>query len=101
MNNRIRNPLERRTKRAMLRRTASSSTACLTTGVYCRPSCASRRPLRKNVRFYATPAEAERDGLRACLRCKPDVDREGEPIDARIRKACELISKQCRSAAVR
>jgi len=29
-----------------------------TTGVYCKPSCASRRPLRKNVRFYATPAEA-------------------------------------------
>jgi len=37
----------------------------VTTGVYCRPSCGARMPLRKNVRFYATPAEAERDGLRA------------------------------------
>lgn len=44
----------------------------LTTGVYCRPSCASRRALRKNVRFYPTTAAAERDGLRACKRCKPD-----------------------------
>ncbi len=43
----------------------------LTTGVYCRPSCPARRPLRSNVRFYGTPAEAERDGLRPCLRCRP------------------------------
>jgi AraC family transcriptional regulator, regulatory protein of adaptative response / methylated-DNA-[protein]-cysteine methyltransferase len=43
----------------------------LTTGVYCRPNCRSRVPLRKNVRFYATPADAERDGLRPCLRCRP------------------------------
>jgi AraC family transcriptional regulator of adaptative response/methylated-DNA-[protein]-cysteine methyltransferase len=40
----------------------------LSTGVYCRPSCSARTPLRKNVRFYLTPAEAERDGLRQCLR---------------------------------
>jgi AraC family transcriptional regulator, regulatory protein of adaptative response / methylated-DNA-[protein]-cysteine methyltransferase len=43
----------------------------VTTGVYCRPSCPSRRPLRENVRFYGTPEEAERDGLRPCLRCRP------------------------------
>lgn len=42
-----------------------------TTGVYCRPSCASRRPLARNVRFHASPAEAERAGFRACLRCRP------------------------------
>jgi AraC family transcriptional regulator, regulatory protein of adaptative response / methylated-DNA-[protein]-cysteine methyltransferase len=52
----------------------------LTTGVYCRPSCPARRPLRKNVRFYASPDDAERDGLRACLRCRPlaaaDADAE-------------------------
>src|SRR5215471_18555759 len=46
----------------------------LTTGVYCRPSCGARMPLRKNVRFYASPEEAERDGLRACLRCRPKED---------------------------
>src|ERR1700676_4952332 len=43
----------------------------LTTKIFCRPGCASRTPLRKNVRFYATAAEAEADGLRACLRCRP------------------------------
>jgi len=41
------------------------------TGVYCRPSCPSRRPARKNVRFFAHPAEAESAGFRACLRCRP------------------------------
>lgn len=43
----------------------------MTTGVYCRPSCASRRPLRKNVRFFTTAAEAETAGLRPCKRCRP------------------------------
>jgi AraC family transcriptional regulator of adaptative response/methylated-DNA-[protein]-cysteine methyltransferase len=45
-----------------------------TTGIYCRPSCPARRPLRKHVRFYASPEEAERDGLRPCLRCRPTED---------------------------
>jgi AraC family transcriptional regulator of adaptative response/methylated-DNA-[protein]-cysteine methyltransferase len=63
----------------------------VTTGVYCKPSCASRRALRKNVRFYATPADAERDGLRACRRCKPNVATSKDAVDARIRTACELI----------
>ncbi len=43
-----------------------------TTGVYCRPSCAARRPNPKNVLFHATPGEAERAGFRPCKRCKPD-----------------------------
>lgn len=42
------------------------------TGIYCRPSCPARAPKRENVRFYATPADAEAAGLRACKRCKPD-----------------------------
>ena len=46
-------------------------TAVLTTGIYCRPSCASRRPRRENVRFFASPAEAEAAGFRACRRCRP------------------------------
>ena len=45
--------------------------AVRTTGVYCRPSCPSRRPRRDSVEFFATPQEAERAGYRACLRCKP------------------------------
>lgn len=47
-------------------------TAVLTTKIYCRPSCPSRHPLRKNVRFYSTPAEAETAGFRACRRCHPN-----------------------------
>ena len=43
----------------------------MTMGVYCKPSCPSRDPLRKNVRFFDTPAVAEAAGLRACKRCKP------------------------------
>jgi AraC family transcriptional regulator of adaptative response/methylated-DNA-[protein]-cysteine methyltransferase len=43
------------------------------TGIYCRPSCPARPPKRDNVSFYATPAEAEAAGLRACLRCRPDA----------------------------
>ncbi|MHA7819439.1 MAG: bifunctional DNA-binding transcriptional regulator/O6-methylguanine-DNA methyltransferase Ada [Erythrobacter sp.] len=43
------------------------------TGIYCRPSCPARAPLRKNVRFYATPEAAEAAGLRACKRCSPNT----------------------------
>ncbi len=58
-----------------------------TTGVYCRPSCPARRPLRQNVRFYETAAEAERDGLRPCLRCRPlDANK-----DSRFQDLCRYI----------
>jgi AraC family transcriptional regulator, regulatory protein of adaptative response / methylated-DNA-[protein]-cysteine methyltransferase len=45
--------------------------AVRSTRVYCRPSCPSRRPLRDRVSFYSGPSAAERDGFRACLRCRP------------------------------
>ena len=45
--------------------------AVITTGVYCRPSCGARRPLRQNVRFFDAPERAERAGFRACRRCHP------------------------------
>ncbi|PKB25058.1 DNA-O6-methylguanine--protein-cysteine S-methyltransferase /transcriptional regulator Ada [Novosphingobium kunmingense] len=47
-------------------------TGVLTTGIYCRPSCAARHPRRENVRFYAAGAEAREAGLRPCRRCLPD-----------------------------
>jgi AraC family transcriptional regulator, regulatory protein of adaptative response / methylated-DNA-[protein]-cysteine methyltransferase len=43
--------------------------AVSSTGIYCRPSCPSRRPRRERVSFFAGPAEAESAGYRACLRC--------------------------------
>jgi AraC family transcriptional regulator of adaptative response/methylated-DNA-[protein]-cysteine methyltransferase len=47
-------------------------TGVLSTGIYCRPSCAARHPSRANVRFFADGAEAREAGLRACKRCLPD-----------------------------
>src|SRR6516162_4394816 len=46
--------------------------AVSTTGVYCRPSCAARRPRRENVAFHETCADAERAGFRPCKRCRPN-----------------------------
>jgi AraC family transcriptional regulator, regulatory protein of adaptative response / methylated-DNA-[protein]-cysteine methyltransferase len=63
----------------------------LTTGVYCRPSCAARRPLRRNVRFFTTPVEAEAAGLRACLRCRPLATIGRDPLAAKVEKICRYI----------
>jgi AraC family transcriptional regulator of adaptative response/methylated-DNA-[protein]-cysteine methyltransferase len=63
----------------------------ITTGVYCRPSCAARPAKRENVRFYASPAEAEGDGLRACLRCHPLAISGHDPMTAKIRELCAYI----------
>jgi AraC family transcriptional regulator of adaptative response/methylated-DNA-[protein]-cysteine methyltransferase len=62
-----------------------------TTGVYCRPSCASRRPNPKNVRFHLTQADAIRAGFRACRRCKPDQEASDKAQAARIAAVCRLI----------
>ena len=59
-----------------------------TTGVYCRTGCKSRRPLARNVRYFATTAEARAEGFRACKRCRPD-DVAG--IDERIAQACRIL----------
>ncbi len=62
-----------------------------TTGVFCRPSCPSRPALRRNVRFFDRPGQAERAGFRACKRCKPTA---GDPRDlaaARMVRACRLL----------
>jgi methylphosphotriester-DNA--protein-cysteine methyltransferase len=47
--------------------------AVKTTGIYCRPVCPARTPLRQNVGFHATAASAEEAGYRACLRCRPET----------------------------
>ena len=53
-----------------------------TTGVFCRPGCASRRPRRENVRFFSTAAEAQRAGFRPCARCQPAASTaRGNPLD--------------------
>jgi len=64
--------------------------AVRTTGVYCRPGCASRMPRRENVAFYETNAEAETAGFRPCKRCRP-TETVGERHVAAIGRACALI----------
>src|SRR5260370_16434741 len=60
------------------------------TRIFCRPTCPSRRPKRKLVEFFATPAEAERAGYRACKRCRPN---EANPQVRKIEAACRLIDE--------
>ncbi len=62
-----------------------------TTGVYCRPSCAARRPNRKNVEFHPTPAAAEQAGFRPCRRCRPDRAPAEQTHAATIAKICRFI----------
>jgi AraC family transcriptional regulator of adaptative response/methylated-DNA-[protein]-cysteine methyltransferase len=70
--------------------------AVMTTGVFCRPSCASRRPLRANVRFFATPDAAQAAGFRPCRRCTPTapqtdvLDRVRAHIEARLDQRVRL-----------
>lgn len=60
-------------------------TGVMTTGIYCRPSCAARHPLRSNVRFFADGTAARAAGLRPCKRCAPDeVSRDERAVLAAI-----------------
>ena len=62
-----------------------------TTGVYCRPSCASRQARRENVAFHLTCADAERAGFRPCKRCRPNEAGLAEQHAAAVAKACQLM----------
>ncbi|HTZ68455.1 MAG TPA: bifunctional DNA-binding transcriptional regulator/O6-methylguanine-DNA methyltransferase Ada [Roseiarcus sp.] len=67
--------------------------AVRTTGVYCRPSCASRPANRENVSFFTTPAEAEKAGYRACKRCRPDKLGAPDPRVEAVKRACAEIEQ--------
>lgn len=67
--------------------------AVKTTGVYCRPSCPSRRAHRGNVTFHPTCAAAEKAGFRPCKRCQPDRRSLQEQYAARIARACRTIEQ--------
>ncbi|UZW55304.1 bifunctional DNA-binding transcriptional regulator/O6-methylguanine-DNA methyltransferase Ada [Sphingobium sp. JS3065] len=59
--------------------------AVLTTGIYCKPSCAARHPRRENMIFLPDPDAARAAGFRACLRCRPDeVGRDRLAVEAAI-----------------
>lgn len=64
--------------------------AVRSTGIYCRPSCASRRPNPKHLLFFFAPEDAEHAGYRACQRCKPQQVAVSAQAEA-IRRVCQEI----------
>src|SRR5882672_5977596 len=66
--------------------------AVSSTGIYCKPSCASRRPRRDRVVFFDAPADAVRAGYRACKRCRPDEADAVDPWVDKIRRACVYLA---------
>lgn len=65
--------------------------AVRTTGVYCRPSCPSRRALLQNVEFFGDADAAEAAGFRPCLRCHPRGQSSAQANAALIAEACRMI----------
>lgn len=70
--------------------------AVTSTGIFCRPSCSSRRPSRANVLYYRNGSEAEKDGFRACLRCKPK-SRHGTRAEAAVEIARSILDSAAES----
>jgi AraC family transcriptional regulator of adaptative response/methylated-DNA-[protein]-cysteine methyltransferase len=66
--------------------------AVRSTGVYCRPSCPSRRPKRESVRFFPGPDVAELAGFRECRRCQPRAGAPPAPGLDHVRKAAGFIA---------
>jgi AraC family transcriptional regulator, regulatory protein of adaptative response / methylated-DNA-[protein]-cysteine methyltransferase len=66
--------------------------AVRSTGIFCRPSCPSRRPDRSRVEFFYSSADAARAGYRACKRCHPADDAGPDPWVDKIRRACVYLA---------
>lgn len=62
----------------------------VSTRVYCRPTCPSRRPLRRNVRFFERPVDAEQAGFRPCRRCQAGSEPDWTAV---VSRACELLGR--------
>ncbi len=67
--------------------------AVLTTGVYCRPSCPSRRAKPENVSFHDSPQDAEAAGYRPCKRCAPNAASADTPVTALVERVCRIIEQ--------
>lgn len=68
--------------------------AVRSTGIYCKPSCPSRKPRREQVVFFPLPAAAEQNGFRACKRCKPQMSRVQDPRTEAVARVCREIDRQ-------
>jgi len=84
--------------RATLKRDARADgtfvLAVRSTHIYCRPSCPARRPLRRNVIFFRTREEAEKQGFRPCLRCRPNEIAASASLVARAAKILAQSSEE-------
>lgn len=67
--------------------------AVRSTGVYCKPSCPSRRPKRENVMFFTSPGAAEQAGFRPCKRCRPDEGAQADPQVEIAQRICRYIEQ--------
>ena len=73
-------------------------TAVRSTGIYCRPICPARTPLRRNVDFYPVAAAAEAAGFRPCRRCRPETSPDTPDWNVKsdlARRAAELMNDGC------
>lgn len=61
------------------------------TGIYCRPICPTKTPMKKNCRFFETAEAAEKNGFRPCLRCRPELAPGTAPVDE-SRRIAQLIA---------
>src|SRR4029450_13708086 len=63
------------------------------TWIYCRPICRVKTPKAANCRFFDTPQEAEQAGVRACLRCRPELAPGSAPVDDAQRVAHLIVQR--------
>ncbi|MGD0544761.1 MAG: bifunctional DNA-binding transcriptional regulator/O6-methylguanine-DNA methyltransferase Ada [Candidatus Acidiferrales bacterium] len=71
--------------------------AVRSTGIYCRPSCASRKPRREQVVFFSLPEAAEQKGFRACQRCRPRAAQVHDPRAEAVARVCRSIDSRLRT----
>jgi AraC family transcriptional regulator, regulatory protein of adaptative response / methylated-DNA-[protein]-cysteine methyltransferase len=90
------NPSEVRRWQAIVERDSSLDGTFVfgvsSTGIFCRPSCPSKRARRENVRFFDHAVAAEKAGFRACLRCRPKAA-DANPQSALVRSICRFIEQ--------
>ncbi|HWZ53882.1 MAG TPA: bifunctional DNA-binding transcriptional regulator/O6-methylguanine-DNA methyltransferase Ada [Candidatus Acidoferrales bacterium] len=68
------------------------------TGIYCRPSCPSRKPRQQQVVFFPLPEAAEQQGFRECRRCRPRLVTLRDPRTQAVAKVCREIESRVREA---
>ena len=69
--------------------------AVSSTGIYCRPTCPSRRPHPANVRFFDRAGDAQQAGYRPCRRCQPDAPDDGSLRATLVQTVCDYIEQRC------